>query len=126
MIARDELHTILDAIPDDRLNAAREALAQLADPVVLAALNAPLDDEPLTDEDVEALAEARAERERGGTIPLGEYIARHRAGGRRPGIWTFRVARAGSWIDFLQPIETPFWLRFSGCWTIRQVSTSGS
>jgi hypothetical protein len=81
MIARDELHTILDAIPEERLNAAREALAQLADPVMLAALNAPIDDEPLTDEDVEALAEARAERERGETIPFEEYVARHRAGG---------------------------------------------
>jgi hypothetical protein len=32
MIARDQLHTILDAIPEERLNAAGEALAQLADP----------------------------------------------------------------------------------------------
>ena len=81
MIARDELHTILDAIPDERLEAAREALVQLADPVLRALVNAPVDDEPLTDEDLEALAEARAERERGETILLEDYIARRRVPG---------------------------------------------
>jgi hypothetical protein len=70
MIARDDLHTMLDSIPEERLAAAREALASFADPVLVAILNAPVDDEPLTDEDLEALAEARAERERGETIPL--------------------------------------------------------
>jgi hypothetical protein len=74
MIARDELHTILDAIPDDRLNAAREALAQLADPVVLAALNAPLDDEPLTDEELESLVEAQGELERGELVLFDDIL----------------------------------------------------
>jgi hypothetical protein len=76
MIARDDLHTILDSIPEDRLDAAREALAALADPVLLALLNAPEDDEPLTEEDLQALEEARADREAGRTITLDEYIAR--------------------------------------------------
>ena len=76
MIARDELHTILDSIPEDRLDAARDALAALADPVLLALLTAPEDDEPLTDEDLRALEEARADREAGRTITLDEYVAR--------------------------------------------------
>jgi hypothetical protein len=79
MLARDDLHTLLDAIPEDRLADVREALEQLADPVLLALLMAPEDDEPVTDEDLAALAEARAERERGETIPLDEYMSRHRA-----------------------------------------------
>ncbi len=81
MIARDELHTILDSIPEERLAAAREAVAQLADPILMAFLNAPIDDEPLTEEDLEALAEARAERQRGETIPFDEFRARYRARG---------------------------------------------
>jgi len=79
MIARDELYTLLDAIPEDRLPAIRETLEQLADPVTLALLAAPEDDEPLTDEDLAALAEARAERERGETTTLNEYMARRQA-----------------------------------------------
>ena len=81
MIARDELHTILDSIPEDRLNAARDALAALADPVLLALLSAPDDDEPLTEEDLQALEEARADREAGRTITLDEYIARREGRG---------------------------------------------
>ena len=76
MIARDELHTILDSIPEDRLDAAREALAALADPVLLALLSAPEDDEPLTDEDLQAFAEGEEDRRLGRTITLDEYVAR--------------------------------------------------
>ncbi|HZO31268.1 MAG TPA: hypothetical protein VFH48_35330 [Chloroflexota bacterium] len=75
MIARDDLHTILDSIPEDRLEAAREALAALADPVLLALLNAPEDDEPLTEEDLQAIAEGDEDQRLGRTITLEEYIA---------------------------------------------------
>jgi hypothetical protein len=79
MTARDDLHTMLDSIHEDRLAAAREALAALADPVLVALLSAPEDDEPLTDEDLQALAEAREDREQGRTITLDEYVARRQA-----------------------------------------------
>lgn len=75
MIARDELRALVDAIPDDRLPAAREALEQLADPVLMAFLNAPEDDEPLTDEDLAAIAEAKADIAAGRTVPLAEVLA---------------------------------------------------
>lgn len=75
MIARDDLRTMLDAIPDERLPAARKALARLTDPVLLAFLNAPEDDEPLTDEDLAAIAEAEADIARGDTVPLADYLA---------------------------------------------------
>lgn len=75
MIARDEVRALVDAIPDDRLPAARDALEQLTDPVLLAFLNAPEDDEPLTDEDLAAIAEAKADIAAGRTVPLAEVLA---------------------------------------------------
>jgi hypothetical protein len=81
MIARDDLHTLLDSIPEDRLAAAREALAALADPVLLALLSAPEDDEPLTDEDLAAIAEGEEDQRLGRTITLDEYIARRESRG---------------------------------------------
>ena len=79
MIARDELHTLLDAIPEDRLAAAREALAALADPVWLALISAPKDDEPLTEEDLQAIAEGQEDARLGLTISLDEYERQLRA-----------------------------------------------
>ena len=72
MIARDELRALVDAIPDDRLPAARDALERLADPIYLAFLNAPEDDEPLTDEDLAAIAEAKADVARGDVVSADE------------------------------------------------------
>ena len=72
MIARDELRAMVDAIPDDRLPAARATLARLVDPVLLAFLTAPEDDEPLTDEDLAAIEEGRADIERGDVVSLEE------------------------------------------------------
>jgi hypothetical protein len=79
MIARDDLHAMLDAIPEERLAAAREALAALADPVWLALMNAPDDDEPLTDDDLQAIADGRDDAENRRTITLDEYERQHRA-----------------------------------------------
>jgi len=79
MIARDDLHTLLDAIPEDKLPAVRAALEQLADPVMLALLMAPEDDEPLTEEDLESVAEARAARERGEVILLEDLLVEEAA-----------------------------------------------
>ena len=76
MIGRDDLHTMLDSIPEDRLADVRAALEQLADPVLVALLNAPEDDEPLTDEDLQAIAEGEEDQRLGRTITLEEYIAR--------------------------------------------------
>lgn len=72
MIARDELRALVDAIPEDRLPAAREAIEQFTDPVLLAFLTAPEDDEPLTDEDLAAITEGKADVERGDVVSLEE------------------------------------------------------
>ncbi len=45
---RDELHVILECIPDSEVATTRKILRALADPVELALLNAPADDEPLS------------------------------------------------------------------------------
>jgi hypothetical protein len=75
MIARDDLRAMLDAIPDERLTAAREALERLTDPVLLAFLNAPDDDEPVTDEDLAAIAEGKADVAQGLTVPRADVLA---------------------------------------------------
>src|SRR4051794_15666902 len=78
MLTRDDLHTLLDSIPEDRLPAIREALEKLSDPVLLAFLTAPEDDEPLTDEDIAAIKEARAEIARGDVVAWEDYDPDHR------------------------------------------------
>jgi len=75
MIARNDLHRMVDAVPDEKHAAVREALAHLVDPVLLAFMEAPEDDELTTQEDLEALAEGRAELERGETIPVAAAFA---------------------------------------------------
>jgi hypothetical protein len=57
---RDELRKMLDELPDDRLDEARFALRLLS---------VPEDDEPVTAEDLEAIARGREAYRRGETIP---------------------------------------------------------
>jgi hypothetical protein len=81
MTTRDALHQLLDALPDEFLPIAEQRLAALRDdPLLRALLAAPEDDEPLTDEDLAALAEARAEFARGETMSLEEAERRLLAG----------------------------------------------
>ena len=72
---REKLRELLEAVPDARLAEAEAVLVPLTDPVLAAFMNAPEDDEPVTVEDLEALAETRAEYERGETIPLDAVMA---------------------------------------------------
>ena len=55
-IDRHELHTLVDHIPESDVPAARKVLRALADPVELAILAAPLDDEPETEEERASVA----------------------------------------------------------------------
>ena len=72
---RERLHALLDEVPGDRLSEARAALESLTDPVIRAFLDAPDDDEETTADDLRDLAEARAEFERGETVPLDDVMA---------------------------------------------------
>jgi hypothetical protein len=75
MAARDSLHRLIDELPESELAAAERFLHYLratADPVLRALLEAPLDDEPETDEERQAVHEAREERARGEVRTLEE------------------------------------------------------
>lgn len=69
---RRALHDLLDAIPGERLDDAQTALGQLADPILVAFLAAPEDDEPLSVEDVQAIQEGKTDMARGDTVSLEE------------------------------------------------------
>ena len=77
MPARDELHRLIDAIPDSELAAAAAALKPLVDPVTRALLLAPEDDEPLTDDERALIEAARTEADAVGYIPHDEIKRRH-------------------------------------------------
>ena len=75
-IDRRELHALLDHIPESDLPALRKVLRALADPVELAILAAPLDDEPDTEEERTSVASSLADASPG--IPF-EQLRRKRA-----------------------------------------------
>lgn len=67
---RQTLHTLVDELPELELQAARrylEYLRQTADPLRRALEVAPADDEPLTDDDLAAIRQGRADRSKGET-----------------------------------------------------------
>ena len=66
---RERLRELLDALPDDRLDEAEAAIAALAVPPFRPLSEAPEDDEPVTDEDLEAIREGHEEYLRGELIP---------------------------------------------------------
>ena len=62
MATREDLHRLVDALPDDRVASAVLDLA-------------PYDDEPVTVEDRAAMAEAEADWREGSTVPLAQVLA---------------------------------------------------
>jgi len=58
MTSRDELHRLVDHVPEADVAAARKILRSLVDPVTLSLLNAPPDDEPETEQEREAVEKA--------------------------------------------------------------------
>jgi hypothetical protein len=73
MTTKADLHQLIDALPDMALDEAGRRLAALEDPVLAAFMSAPDDDEPVTDEDLAAIAEAEESIAREGTIPWKAY-----------------------------------------------------
>lgn len=77
MTIKERLHQAVDTMTDEE---AREALRTLAeasgDPVAWTLDHEPFDDEPETDAERQAVAEARADRERGvQPVPLDDVLA---------------------------------------------------
>ncbi len=68
---REKLRQLIDQLPDSELHAAERYLVFLvaeADPLLRMLLDAPIDDEPETEEERAAVAEALAELERGEVV----------------------------------------------------------
>jgi hypothetical protein len=60
-MTKAELHELVDALPDESLDAAATLLRRARDPLLAKLDAAPYDDEPLTDADGAAITEAKAE-----------------------------------------------------------------
>ena len=65
MTTKEALKQLIDDLPDDR---AERLLDAMQDPVILSRMTAPIDDEPETDEERAAVAEAREAVARGELI----------------------------------------------------------
>lgn len=77
--AREKLHDLIESLPSEDVPTARrvlEALISSSDPVPLALRDVPFDDEPETEEERAAVAEARREIEEGKGIPHDEAMRR--------------------------------------------------
>jgi predicted transcriptional regulator len=77
--ARTKLHDLIESLPSDDVPTALrvlEALNSSSDPVPLALRDIPIDDEPETEEERAAVAEARREIEEGKGIPHEEVMRR--------------------------------------------------
>lgn len=67
-LTRDQLHHLIDNLPEAQLADVAAAVDRALDPVTRAILTAPLDDEPYTDEDRAAVAAADAAIARGDVV----------------------------------------------------------
>ena len=72
-ITRTALRKLIDQLPESELVAAHRYLCYLrdeGDPVLQAFLNAPLDDEPLTEEDIKAIGDGKEDIKAGRVYTL--------------------------------------------------------
>ncbi len=77
MTSRAELHDILNMLPERELDHAKRVLSALPeDPVLRALMAAPIDDEPLSEEDLRAIEEADESIRTDGTISTAELRRR--------------------------------------------------
>jgi hypothetical protein len=56
---REQAHQLIDRLPETQLSALVGLLESIVDPVAAALRNAPIDDEPETEEEGQAVTEAR-------------------------------------------------------------------
>jgi hypothetical protein len=75
---KQRLHELVDALPEDEIEPAKKYLESLVskecDPVLQEFLNAPEDDEPLTEEELKAIEEGEEAIARGETRDLDEVL----------------------------------------------------
>lgn len=77
MTVKERLHSAVETMTDEEATAALRTLAEaLGDPVAWMLDHAPLDDEPETEDERQAAAAARADREQGiEPVPLESVLA---------------------------------------------------
>ena len=78
MTARDQLHRLVDGLPENELVTAERVLTglsvlSLSDPVMAALAKAPRDDEPVTDREAERIEEGERDLRDGRTV-TGEQV----------------------------------------------------
>ena len=80
MSEREHAHELIDRLPEPQLSALVGLLETIVDPVAAALRNAPVDDEPESDEEKQSVAEARdwLKRNGGKGIPHEEAMRRLR------------------------------------------------
>ena len=74
MTAKEQLRQRIEAFSEDEALEALRLLELRDDPVIVAFRDAPIDDEPFTEEEEAALAEARADIAAGQTVSLDEAM----------------------------------------------------
>jgi hypothetical protein len=72
---RQQAHAYLDHLPAAQVSAVRGLLEAMLDPVSRALANAPIDDEPVTEEDERAVEEAREWLRHNPGIPFEQVVA---------------------------------------------------
>jgi hypothetical protein len=72
---REQAHAYLDRLPPDQLSAVRGLLESMLDPVARALADAPVDDEPVTEAEERAIAEARESLRRNQGAPFEQVVA---------------------------------------------------
>ena len=72
---RRHTHELVDLLPDDKLGAVRNLLQVMVEPLTRALIDAPLEDEKITDEEERAVAEARKWLDHNRPIPHEEVLA---------------------------------------------------
>ena len=74
-MTREDLHELIDRIPESEMVAAQRVLERLAkDAAFRTAMAAALDDEPVTAGDAEAIARARADLQAGKVVSHDEIL----------------------------------------------------
>jgi hypothetical protein len=72
---KEHAHELIDLLPPKQLTAVVGLLEAILDPVAIALANAPLDDEPLTEEEEKALGAAREWLKSNKGIPHEQVLA---------------------------------------------------
>jgi hypothetical protein len=72
---REHAHQLIDRLPETQLSALVGLLETIVDPVAAALRNAPVDDEPVTEEEERAINEAREWLKHNPGIPFEQVVA---------------------------------------------------